>query len=129
MASSMRWHCWAVTQRGGRTRIQTNAETRSSEQRARQSADDHALLPEPAFELLSEAAPPHAIQVVGHHLENDDVVARRSTHLIFPDAPCGRACVRRHTAESIGELRPQLHVVDRFEVVSLVVVHRNEKLN
>src|SRR5207237_3280571 len=92
-------------------------------------SNDEPFLAEAALERLTKLSPPLAVERVGHHLENHDVVACRGARIVFPHTACRRARVGRHTAEAIGQLAAQLDILARLERMALVVIERQQYLD
>src|SRR5829696_868107 len=90
--------------------------------------DDDHVLAEAALELRPVAAPPGAVELVGHDLEDDDLVMARLA-VLGPQALGRGAGECGEPAEAPGELRPHDPVRFRREVVAVVVIEREEELD
>src|SRR3954452_24956121 len=75
----------------------------ASENLVRTRADHDRVLSKPPLQLTPVAVPPAAIEIAGHDLDDDDVVARHAVAR-FPQPVRGRAAVGRQATEPVEQL-------------------------
>jgi hypothetical protein len=91
-------------------------------------SNHQGLLAEPALELGAIALPPRMVDVAGHDLEDEEIIATRPADF-RPDALRRRARERRDASESLGEFAPHLSEILARESDAIVVSEGEQDLD
>src|SRR5690348_12014979 len=102
---------------------------RSSEALDLLAPDDKLVLSEAALEGASIIPPPPAVERLGHHLVDDDIVPLRRAFRFLPEPLRRRARVRREPAEVLRQLAADSGIVRGRKGAAGSVVERQEQLD
>jgi hypothetical protein len=90
--------------------------------------DDQSFLAEPALEFGAIALPPRMVDVAGHDLEDEEIIATRRADF-RPDVLRRRAREGRNASEPLGELAPHLSEILARERDAIVVSEGEKNLD